>query len=65
MPLALPTPDLEPSDTRLVRHLATFRSVQAAASEPEPHPGEDEADRTNGHPKLVLRQLSRVFGERR
>ena len=70
MPLALPTPDFEPSGLRLARHLATFLRTQQI--EPEPialvggeHPGEDEPDRASGHPKLELRQLSMVFGERR
>lgn len=66
MPLALPTPDFEPSEARLAQHLATFRAQQITA-EPaaDPHPGEDEADRLGSHPKLALRQLSLVFGERR
>jgi hypothetical protein len=70
MSLALPTPDFEPSELLLARHLATFRT-QRIEVEPivmaarEPHPGDDETDRAHGHPKLDPRQLSLVFGERR
>jgi len=72
MPLALPTPDFEPSGLRLARHLASFHTQQIEmAREPialtagDPHPGEDETDRASSHPKLDPRQLSLVFGERR
>lgn len=68
MPLALPTPDFEPSTAHLARHLASFRSqpvelIPRAGG--DPHPGEDEDDDPVGtHPTLQLRQLSLVFGER-
>ncbi|SCK56694.1 hypothetical protein VAR608DRAFT_5913 [Variovorax sp. HW608] len=66
MSLAMPTPDFEPSEARLALHLATFPTQQATPEAAgEPHPGEDEADRPGDHPKLALRQLSLVFGERR
>ncbi|MEJ8809515.1 hypothetical protein WKW77_00450 [Variovorax ureilyticus] len=67
MSLALPTPDFEPSELSLARHLAAFRSqqIEAATTVREPHPGEDETDPASGHPKLDPRQLSLVFGERR
>lgn len=67
MPLALPTPDFEPSGLSLARHLAAFRTqqIETATTTREPHPGEDEADPERGHPKLDPRQLSLVFGERR
>ena len=70
MSLALPTPDFQPSELALARHIATFRTQQvepdpAAFAAGEPHPGEDETDRSSSHPKLDPRQLSLVFGERR
>ncbi|MBB3176511.1 hypothetical protein [Variovorax sp. Sphag1AA] len=66
MSLAMPTPDFEPSELQLARHLATFRTQQIEAvgvAVREPHPGEDEVPRD--HPKLDPRQFSLVFGERR
>jgi len=62
----MPIPDFEPSEARLARHLATFR-IREITAKPvsDPHPGDDEADRMRDHPKLDLRQLSLVFGERR
>ena len=70
MSLAMPTPDFEPSGLHLAQHLATFLRAQQIAPEPVTlsggeHPGEDETDGASSHPKLALRQLSVVFGERR
>jgi len=66
----MPTPDFEASELHLARHLATFRTQQIepeplALSGGEPHPGEEDAEHANSHPKLDPRQLSLVFGERR